>query len=215
MSFTSQVFAQKTPATTVEVTDINENSRPGIKVTIPNTNVAEVTAHWKKYLKSLKGKTQVQKEGYFTDNAILPQLSNNPVDIFSEIENYPAGVVLKTFFDMGGAFLNNNTYADKYPLAVTLLRDFAAHESSVALQNQLTLEEKKLYRLSEERKTLKKENKTAEVRLNALKEQLKEAELSLSENKAAMEKTDTATKAQINRIEQLKKQIESTLLSPK
>lgn len=214
MIFTSQVFAQKTPAT-VEVTDINENSRPGIKVTIPNTNVAEVTAHWKKYLKSLKGKTQVQKEGYFTDNAILPQLSNNPVNIFSEIESYPAGVVLKTFFDMGGVFLNNATYADKYPLAVTLLRDFAAHESSIALQNQLTLEEKKLYRLSEERKTLKKENKTAEVRLNALKEQLKEAELSLSENKAAMEKTDAATKAQINRIEQLKKQIESTLLPQK
>ena len=140
----------------------------------------------------------MNKEGYFTDNASIPKISENAIDIYSEIDKYPEGTILKVFFDLGGAYLNKTTHAEQHKAATQMLHDFGANESIAALKTRLVVEEKKMLAIRDERKRLKDNN---------AKEAVTRSELMLRENQGLQEKQDQEAQIQINKVEQLKTNI--------
>ncbi|MBP6665380.1 MAG: hypothetical protein KA168_08855 [Chitinophagales bacterium] len=200
--------AVNTPVSpTVETIDIVENGKSGIKVLMPSANPSVVNKNWKKFLKNCKGKTNLNKEGYFTDNASIPKISENAIDIYSEIDKYPEGTILKVFFDLGGAYLNKTTHAEQHKAATQMLHDFGANESIAALKTRLVVEEKKMLAIRDERKRLKDNNDKILKQIAAAKEAVTRSELMLRENQGLQEKQDQEAQIQINKVEQLKTNI--------
>ena len=196
----------------VETIDIVENGKAGIKLIMPSANPWVVDKNWKKYLKNFKGKTKSQKDGYFTDNGVVAKISPNTIDIYSEVDKYPEGTILKVFFDLGGAYLNKTTHAEQHKAATQMLHDFGANESIAALKSRLIVEEKKMLTISNERKRLKDNNDQILKQIAAAKEVVTRTELLLRENQSLQEKQDQDAVQQINKVERLKNEISNISL---
>lgn len=197
---------------TIETIDIVENGKSGIKVLMPAANPSVVNKNWKKFLKNCKGKTRLGKEGYFTDNASIPKISENVIDVYSKIDKYPEGTILKVFFDLGGAYLNKTTHAEQHKAATQMLHDFGANESIAALKMSLVVEEKKMLAIRDERKRLKDNNDKILKQIATAKEAVIRSELMLRENQGLQEKQDQEAQIQINKVEQLKSNISNISL---
>lgn len=196
----------------VETIDIVENGKAGIKLVMPSVHLSVANKNWEKYLKNFKGKTKTQKDGYFTDNGVVAKISPNTIDIYSEVDKYPEGTILKVFFDLGGAYLNKTTHAEQYKAATQMLHDFGANESIAALKNKLIVEEKKMLTISNERKRLKEKSDQILKQITAAKEVITRSELMLRENQSLQEKQDQDAVQQINKVERLKSDINNISL---
>lgn len=197
----------------IEVTEIieymSQGQRPGLKVIIQTGNAAIIEKDWKGYLKTFKGKTKKGKEEYFTDNAAISLLSNNPIDIYSRIEETANGISIKAFFDLGGAYLSSKSNPEKYPIGETIIRDFAVKQAMKGLSSRLDQEEGKLGNLAEARKAIETEQQSLELDIERMKEAIRQNEQTLEKNRAAKLLVDSELQKQITVVEQLKKDIKA------
>lgn len=198
----------------VSITEMTELGKTGYKMTIPAANASLVNTEWKRWLKNCKGKTRLGKEGYFTDNAVMPALSGKPIDIYSEVDKYANGSIVKVFFDLGDNYLNAATQPLLDKVAQQMLTDFGKTQSLKALQAMLLVEERKMLQLSNDRKKLHDNEKNINQQIAAAREVVTRTELLLRENNQQQEKKDAETVQQISKVEQIKKSI-AVMSAPK
>lgn len=213
VSFKTDTLIKLKDSPKIEVVEIveymSQGQRPGLKVLIPVGNATLIEKDWKAYLKTFKGKTKKGKDEYFTDNALILRLSNNPIDIYSRVEETANGTSLKVFFDLGGAYLSSKSNIEKYPAGQGILREFASQQAMKGLLVRLEKEDTKLSRLADARKAIEIEQQTLELDIERMKETIRQNEQSLEKNKSAKIQVDTEMQKQITVVEQLKKDINS------
>ncbi len=115
---------------------------------------------WKNYLKTFKGKTKKVKRSkeLFTDDASIPYISSNTVDIYSVVEKNGADAQLKLWMDLGGGFMDSQNFPDAYSGAKTLLAGFEKHLNVEDIKLELKGEEKRLKDLEKDLAKLERLN---------------------------------------------------------
>lgn len=195
----------------VEVNEVFEymskGQKPGLRVNIPNGDPLAIGKKWKEYLKNFGGKIKAVKGEFLSDNAVIPELSDNTVDIYSKIEAYPGGVFLKTFTDLGNGYVSAKIDQAKYNTIASIMRDFANGEAAISLQTALKREETKLLQMDEERQVLKQSAIELNKEIASYKNLINQKENMLKKNKELLLLKNRTTKEQIGKVEELKQDL--------
>ncbi len=213
-----QIMLKTPPALTVIpiTTTIDGSEKPGMQIPVYSGDMIEVSKNWKKYLKTiLKKRTSFQSspsgDYYFTNDADIPRLSANTIDIYAELlpSEDSKDIYLNCFFDLGGAFLSPEEHPEKYLEAVAILKDFAVVESIKSTEAQLLLEEEELLLLKEERQAIKSEKDAIQFQIDDLKAQLEKMQGEMDAVNEKLDEKNQRTKEKIGTVEQLKLNLRS------
>lgn len=183
---------------------MSQGKKAGLQVNIPAANTKTIEKSWKKELKNYKGKTKYKKEEYFTDNALLPAISENSIDIYSIIEATNTGVILKTFWDLGGAYIDEASQPDKFKKVQNLLGSFAIVESKKSIDSKLVEQEAELQILEKRRNELQEERTRLTESIAEHKRKAMEQEKELENLIEIINKANISTHQQITVVEQFK-----------
>ena len=191
----------------VEVTEITEpislGLQPGLMVNIPYADAGSVANAWRSFTKNFGGRNINQSDELFTDNATIPNLTGNTVDIYTILEPYGDGVFLKSFVDLGGAFVSSEHNYSYYQTVENLLYDFANIQAAEQLNVSLLEEEEKLMEIKFAREQLKSEEQSLLQEIAEYKTKIAMAEQSLALNKSKQKEANVIAKDQVTHIEQL------------
>lgn len=158
--FTFSVFAQK-----IEVKDIKHKFLSGQKfalsVNIHSDDRKDISKAFKKKAGNESG-TVVEKKGeIFMDNAIIPEISSDKIDLFVAIDRHKDGTAhLIVCFEV-----NNNYIVPKskeYKKAVKFMEGLSKEISIVVIEKEVAKEERGLNKIVEKITALNNKNKSLE-----------------------------------------------------
>lgn len=160
-----------------------------LSIRLLNTTEKDVEKIWKTYTKDYKGKMKKDRKTgeIFTDNANIPELSSNTVDLFAKMTTVGEEVMFSVWFDLGGSFLSSQTHADKYGQAEKILLLFALEVSQKTITDELGSEEDILKKQTKELEQLEKENTKLHSNIEDYKKKIAEAEAAIEKNVAEQE----------------------------
>ncbi|PCJ64578.1 MAG: hypothetical protein COA58_12630 [Bacteroidetes bacterium] len=163
---------------------MSEGTNRGFKVLIPETNKKEVLKAWSRLMKDYEAKTEKVKkyDDYRSMNASIPSVSDRPIVVYAIFQETPEGVYLKSFFDLGGAYLNRDLHKEQAAAAQKLLKTFATSVAKATIESKVKQETKKLEKLEKEQKGLVKSKEGYEKDIKNAKETIEKREKSITEN---------------------------------
>lgn len=203
------------PPPMVETTEIfefmSQGQKPGIRVSIPGADANDVTKSWKKYLKDFGAKPKMYGSEFLSKEAYIDGLSEGTVDIYSTVQPYPSGTLLKVFFDLGEekGYLTGSNDPKQYDVGLSMVRDFAITESYKAVSEDLEEEEKVLYQMDKQRQKLQAEYEQLIKDIENYRQAISKAETDIEQNTLIQEDRNKLTKEQIQKVEQLKYNLHS------
>lgn len=133
---------------------------------------------WRDYLKPFKGKSRKVKRSdeVFTDDASIPYISNNTVDIYSYIEKKGDGSQLKMWMDLGGGFVDSQNFPQAFEGVKTLLLGYEKQLNVENIKIELRNEETRLKDLEKDLSKLEKLNEKYHSEIQQWKAKIKENE---------------------------------------
>ena len=176
---------------------------------IHDSDAKEVEKEWKSFIKSYKGKTKKVKKSddFMTDDATIPDMSENTVDIISRADKNGNQVRFIVWYNLGGAYLSTAMHPDRAVVAEKMLQDFALTREKAAVERKLQDEEKKLKGLSGDLKDMVKDKEGLESDIKKYEEKIEEARTKISENLKAQEAKQGEINAQKGVIEGVKTEL--------
>lgn len=205
--FTTQLFAQKT-----KVEESNEKIADGknnaLVVWIREVDAKDVEKEWVSLMKKNKAKVSNKSE-IFADDAVLPMISANTVDVYAYAEQKDADVKFIVAFDLGGAFLNSKEHSAQYKTAERMVYDFAVDISKITVQNLISAEQKKLSDMEKEKKNLEGDNEKMAKDNENYRKKIEENENKIKENENEIINVDNEIKNQQGVLEGLEKKFKA------
>lgn len=195
------VFAQKT-----KVQESNENIGDGrntaLVVYIREVQQKDVEKEWVNLMKKYKAKVSNKKE-IFADDAVMPMISMNTVDVYASVEQKDADVKLIVAFDLGGAFLNSKDHSSQFKAAEKMIYDFAVDMSKQAVQSTIAAEQKKLGDMEKKKGNLESDNSKMTKDNENYRQKIEDNEKSIKDNEAEIQNVSVEIETQSKLIEQL------------
>ena len=197
---TTAIFAQ------VQISEEEKTMSAGINngftLELPSDDTKSNMDLWKKLMKKYKGKTKYNKKTgeIFTDNASIPDMSDNDVDVYAVIN----GNQITVWYDLGGAYLNSFDHNDKYPAAQFIFEKYYNDVAKLMAENDLKLKEKQAKELAKELRKLEKENQKYHDTIEKAKKMIAEAEAKIEQNLSAQETKKTEIENQAILVEEAK-----------
>lgn len=181
-------FAEaQTSFTTNEVRQfMSKGEQNGIEVILNGTSVKEAKDGLKKLSKKLDAKLISEKKSpeILLDNAKIPAVSANTVDIYAIVTPVDKGSKVTFFTDLGGAFISSYAYGTQHAGMEAVIRDFAQNQAVTVVSNQQKAEEKSLKSLNKELKSLRKSKDKALKEIEKSKTKIKKLEQEVIKNDA-------------------------------
>lgn len=197
------VFSQKTKVEE-SVENIAGGKNNALVVWIPESNRKAVVKEWSALMKKNKASVKSKKE-VFADDAILPQISSNTIDVYAIAEQRKSDVKLIVAFDLGGAFLSSKSHESQYKVAEKMVYDFAVEMAKQNVQNLIAAEKKKMSDIEKRRKKLESDIASRQKGNDKMRKQIESNEKVISENKKTIESFNNDIKNSKSRIETLEK----------
>jgi len=153
---------------------------------------------WKDYLKNFKGRSKKQKRSdiVFTDDASISDVSDNTVDIYSEVNKMGDGASLKIWMDLGGGFVDSRGFPDAYDGVVRLIQGFEKDLNVEHIKIELKEEERRLNDLDKSLSKLERLNEKYHKEIENWKEKILENEEEIEVNFSDQEEAQKAIDAQ-------------------
>jgi len=131
---------------------MSQGQNNALVVSLQKSDKEDVEKEWMRIVKEFGGKTKkIAKTGeIFTDNANIPAMSRNTVDVYALIEERGPDAELVVWFDLGGAFLASDMHTTRYPYAEKLLGDMSLKVSEAAMEEELLKQESQLKKLADQ-----------------------------------------------------------------
>lgn len=118
------------------------------------------------------------------DNATLPTVSPNTVDLYAVVTPIDKGSKLTVYSDLGGAFISSAAYGTQYTAMEAVLKDFAKSQALAAAGNQVKAEQKTLKTLNGDLKKLISKKKDFLKGIDKAKAQIQKYEDNIKKNDA-------------------------------
>lgn len=184
----------------------NQNS---FSINLPSSNKKEIEKRWAKFLKRYKGKTDKIKktEEYLSDDAKIENMSDNTVDIYSQVNQEGADTQLSVWYDLGGVFLSSETHPEKVTIANSMLDEFALEVAVANVEDNLKEEEKTLKKLNNDFKGLGKDKSKLEEDIKKYEKKIEDAKAAIVENEAAQKAKEEEIKTQEVVVEKVETQL--------
>lgn len=190
---------------------MSQGTQNSFSLLIDNLASKEVDKLWMDYLKNTKAKKPThdrKTDEYFADDAALPAISANTVDVYATIkERGENQVELVVWFDLGGAYLSTLDHADKVPAAQAWLGEFARLTRVRKVEIELEGEETKLKDLNKDFAKLQKEQENLQKAILEAEKKIEEAKKGLETNAASQKNRMKEIEDQQKMVEQVKEKL--------
>jgi len=200
-------FSQQIKVTESKMKIAGDNNN-ALVVLIKETDKKQITKEWTSLMKKHKAKVSGKKE-IFADDAILPFISNNTVDVYAIADQVKNDVRLVVAFDLGGAFLNSKDHSPQFKAAETMLYEFAVEISKQNVQSNLSAEKKKLSGLEKQQSKLKKDTDKMIKENEKMRKKIADNEKVIKDNQKVQEKLDKEVNEQKSSIQEIEKKFKS------
>lgn len=201
----SQSFGQKTKVSESEE-KIGNGKNNALVVNILEANEDEVAKAWRDKMKDADAKVS-GKSDMFADNAVLPLISSNTVDVYAIFEQKDGYVKMAVAFDLGGAFLNSRDHAQAYKEAEKMIYKFAVDMSKAAVQAQIDTQQAAYSKMENSFNSLGKDNERLNRDIEDYTKKIEDAKKKIEENTAEQERTKSEMDAQSKIVEELQKKL--------
>ena len=185
LSILSICFVLSLSAQKTKVNEKRENIGDGVNnalvVTIYSADVDDAVKEWKKKMKKAKAKISGKNE-IFADNADLPYISDNLIDVYAKFDQKDEDVYMVVAYDLGGAFLNSSEHKTQYKAAEKMIYDFAVEISKLCIGDNLGDAEKELKTMNKDLDRLKSDNEGLHKDIQRYEEQIEKAKKEVEDN---------------------------------
>lgn len=182
----TSVFAQS-QFTTNEVRQfMSKGEQNGIEINLNGTKPGDAKDAVEKWGKKMKAKIVTDKKNpeIFIDNAQMPTVSANTLDIYAIVTPIENGSKLTIYTDLGGAFVSSAAYGTQYAGLDAALKKFAKDQAIVVVEDQQKAEEKILKSLNGDLKDLGKDKEGYLKDIEKAKELIQKREQEILKNDA-------------------------------
>jgi hypothetical protein len=168
---------------------MSQGEKTGIEVALVDAVPADVEEYFIRFMKKYKGKALSSKKTVeiFIDNATIPQISANTVDVYAIARKTDYGTKLSIFVDLGGAFVSSQDHEVAYGALEGLGREFALSEAVRVVETELKAQEKVMKDLSKELETMIKDKDTYIKEIEKAKALIAQREIDIINNEKAQE----------------------------
>ncbi len=185
---------------------MSQGQKNSFTVTYENGSAKDLADSWTKFMKKYKGKTKKLKktEEYFTDNAVIKEMSTNTVDVYSTFIQNGDYVDMVVWFDLGGAFLSSEQHPDAIPTLTKMTDEFGNIVKKAAIEEELKEQETVLKKMSNEFDGLVKDKENLESDIVKFEQKIEEAKKKIEENLVAQERKTEEINGQQKVVEKVK-----------
>ncbi len=183
---------------------IGDGKNNALVVYIRESNAKDVEKEWVSLMKKNKAKVSNKKE-IFADDAILPAISSNTVDVYAVANQKDLDVEFIVAFDLGGAFLNSKDHSSQYKAAEKMVYDFAVDISKQSVQAAIAEEQKKLSDMEKKKSGIEKDTQKKEKEIEDYKKKIEDNENDIVKNQKDLEDLENEIKSQQNNISEMEK----------
>jgi hypothetical protein len=198
--FTFAAANAQTQFTTNEVRQfMSKGEQNGIEIILNGTKPEDAKDAIEKWGKKMKAKVVRDKKSpeIFIDNAQMPTVSANVVDIYAVVTPVDNGSKVTIYTDLGGAFVSSAAYGTQYAGLDASLKKFAKDQAIEVVEEQQKAEEKILKTLTGNLKDLTKDKEDYLKDIEKAKALIQQREQDIIKNDA-----DQAAKQQQISIQQ-------------
>ncbi len=174
-------FSQKKIEVNDGTSNIGGGNNPVLEVLIYEGDDKIIEKEWKSLMKSFKAKVSMKKE-IFADDATIPSISDNTIDIYATIEKSGDYYKLTVGFNLGGAYLSKSLHSSQYKVASKLIYDFAVDVSKKAVEEQMKQAEKELKDMEKTHERLVRDNENLHKDIENYKAKITQAESDIETN---------------------------------
>ena len=188
---------------------MSQGQNNALVVSLQKSDKDEVEKEWMKIVKEFGGKTKkIAKTGeIFTDNANIPAMSRNTVDVYALIEERGPDAELVVWFDLGGAFLASDMHATRFPYAEKLLGDMSLKVSEAAMEEELLKQEGQLKKLADKLNELRTQKGEITNEIMKYVDKITEAKNKIEAVDAQFKSTQQTFSAQEKSVENAKNRL--------
>ncbi|MCB0507108.1 MAG: hypothetical protein KDD21_02295 [Bacteroidetes bacterium] len=138
---------------------MSKGEQNGIEFVLNGVNQEDAKDAISKWGKKMKAKVTRDKKSpeIFIDNASMPTVSANTVDMYAVVSPIENGSKVTVYTDLGGAFVSSAAYASQYNALDVIMKKFAKDQAIILVEAQQKAEEKILKNLEGDLKGLKKD----------------------------------------------------------
>ncbi len=174
----------------------------GFTLGMPEYDARFADGIWRTHLGTYKGKSRKVKKSAetFTDDALAPAISAQPIDIYSYVEKQGNGSVLRLWVDLGGSFLSSADHPDAYSGLQLMIAGYQKMLNVEAIKNDLKAEETKLKDFEKELSRLERLN-------DRYKKEIEDWLKKIAENEDKIKSNDAEQSTARGAIDQQKEQI--------
>ena len=178
---------------------MSQGNNNALVVSLVGVSQNDAEKIWKKYMDEFGGKSKFNKKSgeLYTDNASLPTISENTVDVYGKAEK------LASWFDLGGAYLSNAAHPERYKAGSDIMIGFLKEIERFKISESLKVEERKLDKLNGNLKDLVRTNESLAKDIKKAEEKIADAKLKIEQNtkgQAAKQSEIDAQKALVDGV---------------
>ena len=200
------MLAMSTPlwgqAISESIMQMNLGANNGFSMDLPDYDQKFTAGVWRDYLKDFKGKTKKVKRSteLFTDDANISYLSDNTVDLYSDVERSGNGSTLNLWVDLGGAFADSENHGEAVEGIELFLEGFAKQLNVETIKLELKAEEKELKSLQSKLSKLQNLNEKYHREIENWKEKISQNEEKIVVNIKDQEDAESAIDQQKDKV---------------
>lgn len=195
---------------TAQVTEsskvMSQGSNNALTVSLTDISVSDAEKVWKDFAKTFGGKIKYNKKEkeYFVDDASVPSVSTNTIDLYSKAEKVGTEVAYSVWFDLGGGYLSSTSNAAMYSNAVSFMKDFLREVERFKINEQLKIEMKSLEKLNDNLKSLTRDKEGYEKDIKKAEEKITESKAKIEQNIKDQASKQSEINAQQSKIDKIK-----------
>ena len=184
---------------------MSQGNNNALVVSLVGVSQNDAEKIWKKYMDGFGGKSKFNKKSgeLFTDNASLPTISENTVDVYGKAEKLGDDIIFASWFDLGGAYLSNAAHPERYKAGSDIMIGFLKEIERFKISESLKVEERKLDKLNGNLKDLVRTNESLAKDIKKAEEKIADAKLKIEQNtkdQAAKQSEIDAQKALVDGV---------------
>ena len=205
IGITLSSFAKKTKVSE-SIEKIGDGKNNCLVVTIVGANKDDVAKAWKEQMKSTGGKISGKSE-IFIDDASLPAISSNTIDIYTIVSDSKDDVILKVGFNLGGAYLNSKDHPAGYKAAEKLIYDFAVSQAKAAVNKMISSKNDEISKATKNIDGYNKSNSKLEKDIKDYEKRIESAKKDIEKNNADLEKENSLLDKLNKELKELEKKL--------
>ena len=192
---------------------MSKGLQTSVNLEIKNVEENFVEKTWREYMKEFSKKTKYnrkEKEWVSLNSSITSINASAPVTVFAKIDKAGKKVLVNSWFEVNGSFLNSTSHEDAFESSEDFMKNFHHLLMIRQVELEVSAEEKALGKLENALKRLQNDNAKYHKEIEKAKETIIKNEENIVKNEKEQKDAQKEINAQLSHLEDVKVKLDKT-----